>query len=203
MGALAEHPPRSRPSVTVLMDGVRRAWMAELLKRDNRILDAQVMASLRQGTAFFASTALLAVGGTLALIGNVDPLAGLAREIGAEAPSPLVWQVRLLPAALLLTVAFLRFAWSNRVFGHASVMMAAVPSDPLDPHAPRRAEAAAALLVRASRDFNRGLRALYMALASAAWLAGPLALTLASAALAALLLWREFASVPRAVLDDG
>ena len=69
MGWLSEHP-LGRPSVTVMMAEVRREWMQEFLRRDNRIFDAQIIASLRQGTAFMASTALLAVGGVLALIGN-------------------------------------------------------------------------------------------------------------------------------------
>jgi uncharacterized membrane protein len=201
-GWLTERPPTGRPSVTVMMAEVRREWMREFLRRDNRIFDAQIIASLRQGTAFMASTSILAVGGVLALIGNVDPLEGLAAEIGQEQASRLLWQVRLVPCALFLTHAFLRFVWSNRVFGYASVMMAAVPTDPEDPRSAPRAARAAELNVRAALNFNRGLRAMYFALASLAWLAGPLPLGGATLAVAASLLRREFASVPRDILSD-
>ncbi len=201
-GWIAEHPLPGRPSVTVMMAEVRREWMREFLRRDNRIFDAQIIASLRQGTAFLASTSILAVGGVLALIGNVDPLAGLAAEIGRADASRLLWQVRLVPCALFLTHAFLKFIWSNRVFGYCSVMMAAVPTDPGDPRAAPRAARAAELNVRAALNFNRGLRSMYFALASLAWIAGPLALAGASLVVGATLLRREFASVPRDILSD-
>ena len=55
--------------------------------------------------------------------------------------------------------------------------------------------------VRAALNFNRGLRALYYALASLAWLAGPPLLALAAAVVTVSLLRREFASVPRDILS--
>ena len=200
MGWLIEHPPRSYPTVTVLMAEMRREWMREFVRRDNRIFDAQIISSLRQGTAFFASTSILAVGGVLALIGNVQPLTGIAAEVGAERPA-LLWQLRLLPAALLLTHAFLKFVWANRVFGYASVTMGAVPSEPGHPRAMPRAMRAAELIVRAALNFNRGLRSMYFALASLAWLAGPVPLMAATLLVAGFLVRREFTSVPRDILE--
>jgi uncharacterized membrane protein len=202
MGWITEHPPKGRPSVTTMMAEVRREWLREFVRRDNRIFDAQIIASLRQGTAFFASTAILAVGGILALIGNVEPLTGLAQEIGQRDAPALLWQVRLLPSALLLTHAFLKFVWANRVFGYASVTMGAVPSDPRHPKAMARAMRAAELVIRAALNFSRGLRSMYFALASLAWLAGPLFLALAALIVVASLLMREFASVPRDILEE-
>ena len=201
MGWITEHPPGGRHSVTTLMAEVRRAWMREFVRRDNRIFDSQIIASLRQGTAFFASTSILAVGGVLALIGNVQPLTGLAAEIGQERPA-LLWQIRLLPAALLLTYAFLKFVWANRVFGYASVTMGAVPSDPDDPRSMRRAMQAAELIIRAALNFSRGLRSMYFALASLAWLMGPVLLIVAALLVAGFLASREFISVPHEILRD-
>ena len=202
IGWLSEHP-RGPVSVTVLMEEVRRDWMREYVRRDNRIADAQIISSLRQGTSFFASTSFLAIGGLLALIGNASPLAGLVEQIGQDRRPLLLLQVRLLPAALFLTHAFLKFVWANRVFAYCSVMMAAVPSDPADPNAMPRAMRAAALNIRAALNFNRGLRSLYFALASLAWLVGPLWL-MGATVLITLGLWRrEFASVPRDILSDG
>ncbi len=113
----------------------------------------------------------------------------------------LLWQLRLLPAALLLTHAFLKFVWANRVFGYASVMMAAVPDSASDPRAMPRAMRAAELVIRAALNFSRGLRSMYFALASLAWLAGPVALGLAALAVAGFLLRREFSSVPLEILE--
>ena len=41
----------------------REIWVRNLLNREARMVDMQIMASLQNGTAFFASTTLLAIGG--------------------------------------------------------------------------------------------------------------------------------------------
>ena len=50
------------------MDRYRELWMTELLGREMRMVDAQIVAALQNGTAFFASTSLIAVGGALTLL---------------------------------------------------------------------------------------------------------------------------------------
>jgi len=199
---LIEHPTAKRPSVTMLMSDYRRAWMQVMVTRDPRIFDAQVMMSLRQGTAFFASTCLLALGGLLALIGNVDPLRGFASELGQAGSPVVVLQMKLFLVLILLGNAFLKFVWANRVFGYCSVMMGAVPNDPEDPRAPVLAAKAAELNIRAALSFNRGLRAMYFALGAVAWLVGPWALAFA-VVLTSWLVWsREFASLPRSIVME-
>ncbi|WPY93387.1 DUF599 domain-containing protein [Limimaricola variabilis] len=178
----------------------RREWMRAFVQRGNRIFDATIMSSLRQGTSFFASTCLLAVGGVLALIGNTEPLQGVAEGFGQGRQPAVLWQIKLLPVALLLTHAFLKFVWAHRIFGYCSVLMASVPNEASDPRALPRAMQAAELNIRAAWNFNRGLRAMYFALGAVAWLLGGWALVLAMTAVLWLLWSREFASVPRAVL---
>ena len=129
-----EHPSAKRPSVSMLMSEYRREWMRVMVTREPRIFDAQVLMSLRQGTSFFASTCLLAMGGLLALIGNVDPLRGVAVDIGNLESTDVVLQTKLLLVLLFLGNAFLKFVWANRVFGYCGVIMGAVPNDPEDPN---------------------------------------------------------------------
>lgn len=199
-GWLIEHPPASRPSVTKIMSENRRAWMKVFVTRDPRIFDAQIMASLRQGTSFFASTCILAIGGVLALISNTEPLSGVAADVAMLEVPVLIWQLKLAVVALLLTNGFLKFVWANRVFGYCAVMMSAVPNDPADPDAPRIAAQAAELNIRAAVNFNRGLRSLYFALGALAWLIGAIPLMIATAAVIWTVLSREFASIPRNIL---
>ena len=195
-----EHPSSKRPSVTVVMSDYRRKWMQVMIHRDPRIFDSQIMASLRQGTSFFASTCLLAVGGVLALIGNVDPLRGVAEDIAMTSSPTVIWQIKLGLVLVLLSNAFLKFVWANRIFGYCSVMMAAVPNDPDDIMAQPMARKAAELNIRAAMNFNRGLRSMYFALGAVAWLAGPVPL-MAAVVVTAWVVWsREFASVPRAII---
>jgi len=197
---MIDHPSAKRPSVTKLMSEHRRTWMRVFVTRDPRIFDSQILASLRQGTAFFASTCLLAVGGVLALAGNTEPLSGLAAEV-SEMPIPvLVFQLKLALVAIFLTNAFLKFVWANRVFGYCAVLMAAVPNDPDDPVAYPRAAQAAELNIRAAVNFNKGLRGMYFALGALGWLLGPIGL-LVGTVIAVWVVWsREFASLPRAIL---
>lgn len=192
-----------RPSVTILMMRYRRDWMVEMITRQPRIFDATILGILRQGTAFFASTAVIAIGGVLALIGNASSLAGLAMALGGAPVPDFVWQLKLALVAILLTDGFLKFVWSNRLFGYCAVVMAAVPNDVDDPAARPRAAQAAELNIRAAWNFNRGLRSLYFALAALAWLIGPGALALATMVTAIIIWKREFASISHAVLSQS
>ena len=62
------------------MHGYRDVWMQQMLARDMRMVDAQIMASLQNGTAFFASTSLIAIGGTLTLLRSTDDLITIVRR---------------------------------------------------------------------------------------------------------------------------
>lgn len=197
---MIEHSGAKRPSVTVLMSERRRDWMRVFVTREPRIFDSQILASLRQGTSFFASTCLLAVGGVLALAGNTEPLRGVAAEVTEMAVPVVIFQLKLALVAVFLTNAFLKFVWANRVFGYCAVMMAAVPNDPKDPIAYPRAAQAAELNIRAAINFNRGLRAMYFALGALGWLLGPVALMLSTSVVVWVVWSREFASLPRSIL---
>ena len=59
-------------SMTAAMHGHRQGWMAAMLKRENRIVDIQIIGNQLNGAAFFASTTILAVGGLFALLGATD-----------------------------------------------------------------------------------------------------------------------------------
>ncbi|KAA9010508.1 DUF599 domain-containing protein [Histidinibacterium aquaticum] len=200
LGWIIEHPPARRPSVTVLMSDYRRDWMRAFAERDVRIFDSQILASLRQGTSFFASTCLLAIGGVLALVGNTEPLEGLAEDLTAEQVPDVLWEIKLLVVALFLAAGFLRFVWSNRVFGYCAVLMGSVSNDPENPEIQERAGRAAELNIRAAVNFNRGLRAVYFALGAAAWLLGPIALVIATVVVGWVVWSREFASIPRDIM---
>lgn len=191
-----------KPSVSVLMAAYRREWMRQFVTRAPRIYDASVLSSLRQSTSFLASASMIALGGLLAVIGNTAPLAGVAEGLAPGTVALQGVEARLLLAAAFLTHAFLKFLWSNRLFGYSSVVMSAVPNDPADPLALPRARQAAEINIRAALNFNRGLRAIYFALASLAWLLGPWALIIATALVCWLIASREFASQSRAILLD-
>ncbi|WP_170431103.1 DUF599 domain-containing protein [Ruegeria arenilitoris] len=200
IGWRIEHPTPNRQSVTMMMDDFRRAWMHEMVTRQPRMFDAQVVAAMRQGSTFFASTTMIAIGGGLALLGNTERLAGVASDLAIGSAPAMVWEIKILVVILFLANAFLKYVWAHRLFGYCAVLMAAVPNDPDDPQAYPRAAQAAEICVTAARSFNRGLRATYFALASLAWILGPLALILGTVITLGVLYRREFASHSRSVL---
>lgn len=195
-----EHPPRKRPSVSLLMSGFRREWMHEMVTRQPRIFDATLIGNMRQGAAFFASGTMVAIGGSLALIGNSEQIAGVAQDFALESAPDFVWEIKLVIMLLFATSAFLKFVWSHRLFGYCAVLMAATPNDVDQSRAYVRASQAAEISITAARSFNRGLRATYFGLASAAWLFGAYALIGATLFTVAVLWRREFASQSRSVL---
>lgn len=202
LGWRVEHSTSAKPSVSAIMAEYRREWMRQMITREPRIFDAQTVSTLRQGTTFFASTSVIAIGGTLALLGNADRLAGVAADLTFDRAPVIVWEIKLLLIVFFLTNAFLKFVWSNRLFGYCSVLMGAVPNDPVHPNAVPLAAKAAELNITSARSFNRGLRAIYFALASIAWLAGPIALVLAAVVTGVIIWRREFASHSRGILLD-
>ncbi len=198
-GWAIEHPPARRPSVAHLMVAYRHDWMRQFVTRQPRIFDATIIDSLRQGTAFFASACLIAIGGGVALIGNPARLADVTEGFAPAGTSDAI-ELRVIPVVLLLADALLKFIWAHRLFGYCSILMAAVPNDASDPIAYHRAAQAAEVNITAARGFNRGLRSVYFALGALAWLFGPWPLFAATMLALLVLIRREFVSESREVI---
>jgi uncharacterized membrane protein len=199
IGWFIEHPPARHPSVSLLMQAYRREWMQQFLTRQPRIFDASMIDSLRQSTAFFASASMIAIGGAIAIIANPAAVRGVAEDLTLPTASFAI-ELRVLLVVGFLANALLKFIWSHRLFGYCSIMMAAVPNDHTDPTAAHRAAQAAELNITAAKSFNRGLRSIYFALGSLAWLLGGYALISAALLTAAVLFRREFASTSRQIM---
>jgi uncharacterized membrane protein len=197
-GWLSEHPPRSLPSVSKLMEAYRHDWMRTFVTRQPRIFDATLIDSLRQGTAFFASACMIAIGGGIAVIGNATAVERLTDELPLAAGPGVA--LKMLPVIGFLANALLKFVWAHRLFGYCSILMAAVPNDPDDPLAFHRAAQAAEINITAAKSFNRGLRSIYFALAALGWLLGHWGLLAATVLATGILIRREFASTSRKVI---
>jgi uncharacterized membrane protein len=200
LGHRIESTRAKTPSVTVMMAAFRHEWMRQFITRAPRIYDATILGSLRQSTSFLASATMIALGGLLALIGNSERLIGVAQDLTLATQTARVVEIKLLLVGLFLTHAFLKFLWSNRLFGYASVVMSAVPNDPADPLCLPRARQSAEINIRAAFNFNRGLRSTYFSLAALTWLAGPWVLTVAVFVVSYMIWSREFASYSRSIL---
>jgi uncharacterized membrane protein len=186
------------------MHGQRDAWMRNMLNRENRIVDSSLLASLQNGTAFFASTSLIAVGGSLALLRGPDDLIRLASDLDlGGSQTRATAELKALGLAVIFVYAFFKFAWSYRVFNYAAILLGAVPTS--DQAETTQAQAAAAracaMMTVAGSHFNRGQRAFFFALAYLGWFASPYVL-MASTGAAFFVMWRrQLRSEALAALD--
>jgi uncharacterized membrane protein len=158
------------------MNQARHAWIEEMQRREIRIVDTQIMGSLRNGTAFFASTSLIAIGGSLAMLQSIEPLLQIFADLPlGERPSRAALEAKIVGLAVIFVYAFFKFGWSYRLFNYAAILIGALP--PFDSqdksgidHAVARLSAMA---TAAGTHFNRGQRAFFFALGYLGWFLGP------------------------------
>lgn len=200
IGYVIENDFKNMKSVTMLMADYRREWMVHMIGREPRVFDAQILAMIRQGTAFFASASMIAIGGCLALLGNTERLMGIAQDLTLDDDPTIVWELKVLTILGFLANALFKFVWANRLFGYCAVLMGSVPNDRSDPLTLIRASKAAEINITGARSFNRGLRSIYFALAASAWLLGGPALIFATVMTCLVLFRREFASQSKEIL---
>ena len=188
------------------MNHYRERWMQQMLRRDMRMFDGQVSASLQNGTAFFASTSLLAIGGAMTLFrSSTDIIALVAAFPFGVVPTQLQWEAKTMGLCIVLVYAFFKFAWSYRLFNYVAIMLGGAPpaSEKDTPEAQEYVETAAQVLADAGRQFNRGQRAFFFALGYLGWFIGPLPFIVTTAGVVVVMWRRQFDSAAhRAVAKD-
>jgi uncharacterized membrane protein len=201
-----EKTAKGRSGLNALMNRYRDEWMEQLLARDMRMVDAQVTAALQNGTAFFASTSLIAVGGALTLLRSTEEILTVVAVLpfGASSSREL-WELKMLGLAIIFVYAFFKFAWSYRLFNYFAIMVGAAPPPEEKDTAAAQAFAhrAARLCADAGRHFNRGQRAFFFALGYLGWFLGPVPLTLTTTGVLIVMWRRQFASESRKAFETA
>jgi uncharacterized membrane protein len=168
-----------------------------MLDRDARMVDMQIMISLQNGTAFFASTSLIAIGGALALLrATNDALVVLSKFPIDISPSPALWEMKCVGLILIFVYTFFKFAWAYRLFNYVCILLGAMP-----PPSQRDTPEAEAHVIRTTRmfesggrHFNRGQRAFFFALGYLGWFVSPWVLFVTTGAVVIVTWRRQFAS---------
>jgi uncharacterized membrane protein len=192
-----EHSAYGQDSLSARMHVYREVWIRRMLERHTRMVDTQIMASLQNGTAFFASTSLLAVGGALALLRSTNEALAVLRALPIDlSPSPALWEIKCVGLVLIFVYAFFKFAWAYRLFNYVAILLGAMP--PAEARDTPEAEAhvirTTRLFEAAGRHFNRGQRAFFFALGYLGWFVSPWVLFVTTA-LVVIVTWRrQFAS---------
>jgi uncharacterized membrane protein len=196
-----------RVSLTQAMNVQREAWMHTMARRELRMIDTSIMAGLQQGTAFFASSSLIAIGGCFALLGATDQvLAVLADMPFFSQPGRGVLETKAIGLVMLFAYAFFKFGWAYRLFNYCSILIGAVPV--LRDEAGHQQELeiavrrAARMNVLAGKHFNAGLRGVFFSIGYLGWFAGPAVFAATTVLLLIVLLRRQFFSRARQALID-
>jgi uncharacterized membrane protein len=191
--------PPERHNIIGAVQCHRVAWM-----RNNRAIDAILLGNLSQGNAFFASTSVIAIGGSAAAMAARDQVQALFERLPYVAKSPPgLWAVKILLLSAIFIYAFFKFAWAFRLSHFTAIFVGATPLPELSSTAAceEHAERTAALIGIAADHSNSGLRSFYHAIAALAWFFHPLLFMAATTWVLIILIRRDFYSRARRILS--
>jgi uncharacterized membrane protein len=171
---------------------VRGAWMSNMVRRENRFLDGQLLGQTLSSASFFASSNLIliaAAGGVLfggqATFRNVSSLEVI------QTSSRLLFEAQLGLVVLTLSRGLLDFIWGIRQLNYVLAAIGATPEHADDETFHAFGDVVGRLLNPALHSVNSGVRGYYFALAAAAWLFGPIPFIVATVGAVSLLIWRQ------------
>jgi len=191
------------PSLSQLMDRERRAWIEVLLRRDNRIVDSAIMASLQNGTAFFASTSMIALGASFTLLNQTDRLLEIFRELPLHVETTRgVLETKIVGLVGIYGYAFFKFGWAYRLFNYSAILIGAVPpaAERDTVEACAAARRATEMQIDAGHHFHWGLRSLFFSIGYFGWFVNAWVFLCSTTLILVVLARRQYLSRARAAL---
>jgi uncharacterized membrane protein len=203
---LVEWTPAGRAGLSAYMDRYREVWMQRMLHREARMVDMQIMTALQNGTAFFASTSLIAIGGSLSLLRSTGDVLTVMGSLPFSIPTTREqWEAKTIGLVVIFAYAFFKFAWSYRLYNYVAILLGAMPhaGEKETPEAEAHIRRTTQMFQSAGRHFNRGQRGFFLALGYLGWFAGPYVLMITTAAVVAVLWRRQFLSQARKAVMEA
>ncbi|TCL73643.1 DUF599 domain-containing protein [Rhizobium sp. BK251] len=196
-----------RTSLTHAMIERRREWLYNSLRRDLKMIDTQIMAGLQNGTAFFASTSILAIGGCFALLGATDKVDAVFNDLPYVFHSGrTAFELKVGGLTGLFGYAFFKFGWSYRLFNYCTILFGSIPmmrdteADIIV--AERSVERVIRMNVIAASHFNSGLRAIFLSIGYLGWFVSPYVFMVTTTLVIVVLARRQFFSEARLAIMD-
>jgi uncharacterized membrane protein len=196
-----------RLSLNRAMAERRKQWIYNSLGRDLKMIDTQIMAGLQNGTAFFASTSIFAIGGCFALLGATDKVDAIFSNLPFVAyGGRTAFELKVAGLTFLFGYAFFKFGWSYRLFNYCTILFGGLPmmSDAIADR--KAAERAADQVVRmntiAAANFNAGLRAIFLSIGYLGWFVGPYMFIAMTLVVIIVLTRRQYFSQARLAIMD-
>ena len=198
----------SRISVTRAMALHRARWIRTSLTRDLKMIDTAIMAGLQNGTAFFGSASLIALGTSFALLGATDQAEALFHDWPAIFHgSRTAFELKVGGLSAVFAYSFFKFGWSYRLFNYCSILFGSMPMHAeaqKDMHAANlAAERVIAMNVIAAKHVNAGLRALFLSIGYLGWFANAYVFMAMTVCVLIVLIRRQFFSEAREAILKG
>lgn len=190
----ADHSRWSGKSLPRVMDFHRHRWMCEVLQREVRVPDTIVMGNFVQSAVFFASTAILIIGGLVAALGASDKVLGALTTLPFVSPTPQgLWGLKVASAITVYIYAFVKFIWAVRLANYSAILFSAAPFS-AGKFSDEYAIELGKMIGLFGLHFNHGLRANFFALAMLAWWINPYFFIASTCIVLYVLYRREFRS---------
>ena len=184
-------------------------WIDALIRREDRLVDIRIIASLIQSATFFASTSILIIGGLFALLGYGNKSLELIDSLPfAEHMNLTTWFFKTLSMMLIFVFAFFKFTWVIRQFNFSIVLMVSAPriddkksSDDEIEEANRYVKNISDMIYNTSMHFNKGMRSYYFGIVGICWFISSILLIVVSVIVVSVLYRREFLSKTLKMLE--
>ena len=115
-------------SLVAAMRLYRREWFKRVLQHENRIADVAAFNNLLSSATFFASTAILILGGLVAMLGTTDRIVDMVAELPFARPeSVLLSRINIILLIGVFVYTFFKFTWSIRQYHFCTILIGAAP----------------------------------------------------------------------------
>lgn len=169
---------------------VRHAWMREMVIRDFKLYDSNLIGHGVNSASFFASANLILIAAIGGALFSTDVTFQYATGLGIDTSSSLL-VIKLSLVILCLARGLLNFVWALRQMNYCVAAFGAIPLNVDKETAEKFTEAASDIIDPAMSNFSQGVRGYYFSLAAGAWLFGAWPLVIASMGAVFLLGWRQ------------
>lgn len=194
--AFSEHKSNSDGTLLAATNRYRLQWMREMLKRENRMMDATMVGNLLRSITFFANTTIFILLGLMTMLGYQEKLTHIFSSLPFVRQSDaLTWELKIFVLIIIFIYAFFKYTWSLRQYNYAGIFITACPScrEDVEQHE-AWAQKGAYMVANAAKHFNYGLRAYYFGLAVLAWFIHPYVFIVATSWVVFVLYRREYRS---------
>jgi uncharacterized membrane protein len=171
----ARHKARTGYSLSSVLHIYRQQWMQIMMRRENRMTDAALVASLERNASFLASTSMFIIAGLLTITASTEQIHNTLTTLpfANQEMTPLQLQLKVILLLVNFVYAFLSLTWALRQYGFSAILLGAAPlyDDENISEEERNTYAVhiAKVIDNAGHSYNYGLRAFYFSLAILPW----------------------------------